>query len=225
MNIKDAIVIVLLVSTVLVPGMIGYQQTGDLGVYLSPEYASQVPPGQLVYVLSKLCGLYALSFIAWQLIATLSTRLGLGSLRWRGRTHRWFGVVVVSLSLAHMLLFVMAVSLRQGHLAWGLLLPDFRDFYHSHLSYGLLGLWTLLAVAAAGLVRRRQPRSPARWLHKAYWPAIAVIILHAFAIGNESQTTAGLLFYGALGGVALVLIIAGSLTPSRHPPKGQGYPL
>jgi predicted ferric reductase len=223
MNVKNYFLIALLALVCLAPGMIWYQQTGDLGVYLSPEYASQVPSGQLVYVLSKLLGLYALSFIAWQLIATLSTRLGLGSLSWRGRTHRWFGTAVVSLAIAHMLLFVMAVSLRQGHLAWGLFLPDFRDFYHTHLTFGLLGLWTLLTVVGAGVVRHRKPRTPSRWLHKAYWVAIVLITLHSLAIGTESQSTAGLLFYGTLGGIVLVLFIAFLLNRFRQSRERMGY--
>ena len=223
MNVKNYSLIALPALIVLAPGIIWYQQTGDLTVYLSPEYASQVPPGQLVYVLSKLLGLYALSFIAWQLIATLCTRLGIGSPRWRGRRHRWFGGFVVLLALAHSLLFVMAVSLRQGHLAWGLLLPDFRDFYHTHLTFGLLGLWVLLAVVGAGVVRRRKPRSPSRWLHKAYWLAIVLIYLHSLAIGTESQSTAGLLFYGALGGIALVLFVAFLLNRFRQNRERMGY--
>jgi hypothetical protein len=47
-----------------------------------------------------------------------------------------------------------------------------------------------------------------RWLHKLYWVVIALVYLHALAVGTEAQSSTGLLFYGLLGVLIAVLLLA-----------------
>ncbi len=194
-----------------IPALIWYRQTGDLSVYFS----EQVPQGQFIYVLSKLVGMYALLCIAWQVIASLLNRLEIVRFHWMGLTHRLFGTFVVVLSLSHVLLFFSAVTLRQGSPAWGLLLPSFKDFYHTHLSFGLIGLLIMFLVMTAGIVRIKKSSARARTLHSAYWVSIVLVYLHALAVGTESQSKEGLVFYGALGVVMLLLFTIWLLNQGR----------
>ncbi|HBH36696.1 MAG TPA: hypothetical protein DDW45_10335 [Gammaproteobacteria bacterium] len=194
----------LLLVIVTLPAMIWRQQTGDIGLYFSPS----TPPGQLLYVLSKLAGMYALLFIALQIIVSLAGRLKLIPLHRMRLSHPLLGSLVVLLGVAHALLFFTAVSLRQGDPAWGLLFPGFRDFYHTHLTLGVFGLWILIAVMISGVVRFINGSSAARMLHRGYWASITLVYIHALAIGTESQSRSGLALYSILGGVVLMLLVA-----------------
>jgi predicted ferric reductase len=187
----------------IMPGIIWYRQTGDIGFYFS----GSVPDGQLLYVLSKLAGLYALLFVAMQIIAALLGYLGNPLAPWRGITHRLIGIVTICLAVAHLMLFFAAVSIRQDAPATGLFLPSFEDYYHTRLAFGLFALWGLFIVMVAGIMRARRTETVSRWLHKFYWVVIALIYLHALAVGTEAQSQAGLLFYGLLGALMLFLFI------------------
>jgi hypothetical protein len=192
----------LLLVIVTLPAVIWRQQTGDLSLY----FTETVPAGQLLYVLSKLAGMYALLFIALQIIVSLAGRMKLIPLHRLRLSHPLLGTLVVLLGLAHALLFFAAVSVRQGDPAWGLLFPGFRDFYHTHLSLGVFGLWILISVMISGVVRFINGSSTARMLHRGYWASITLVYIHALAIGTESQSVLGLVLYSTLGGVVLMLL-------------------
>jgi len=185
------------------PAVIWYKNTGDLSFYFS----SSVPAGQLFYVLSKLAGMYTLVFIVWQIIATLLTRLEILQLRWLGVMHGVFGSLVIILAITHATLFFIAMSERQGFPAWTLLIPDFSSYYHTYLSFGLVGLVSLLGVLITGLLRLRQQFSFVKKLHNFYWLSIGFAYVHALSIGTESQTHAGLALYLTLGVFAVFLWI------------------
>lgn len=185
----------------IVPIFIWRQQTGDLSIY----FDGTAPPGQLPYIFSKLMGMLALTIIAVQVIISLCQFLQIITVWWLGRTHLWFGVAVVIFSLSHLLLFFTAVTLRQESVAVSLFFPDFRDFYHTHLSFGLLGLWLLIVVAVIGRLRKKQRFFWLAKYHRIYWVAIVLIYFHALAVGSESQSPAGLLFYASLGSLMAIL--------------------
>ena len=183
------------------PAIIWYEKTGDLSVYFS----NSVPAGQFFYVLSKLAGMYTLMFIAWQIIATLLTKLEILQLRWLGLMHSVFGSLIIILAMSHAALFFVAMSERQGALAWALLMPDFSSYYHTYVTFGLLGMVSLLAVFITGTLRLRQQFSWVKKLHNFYWLSIGFAYIHALSIGTESQTKAGLTLYTALGVMAFFL--------------------
>ncbi len=203
---------VMLLVIVTLPAIIWRQQTGDLGIYFSPS----TPPGQLLYVLSKLAGMYALLLIALQIILSLAGRLKLIPLHRLRMSHPLLGSLVVLLGVAHALLFFTAVSVRQGDPAWGLLFPGFRDFYHTHLTLGVFGLWILIAVMISGVVRFINRSSAARMLHRGYWASIALVYLHALAVGTETQSRPGLVLYSTLGGVILMMLVMWIIRHNRR---------
>lgn len=208
--------IVFVLSLLAAPGLIWYRQTGDLSFY----FTEQVPGGQFLYVLSKLAGLYALVLIALQIIATLSTRVITLSVVNRNSLHRWLGSFVIILAIAHLLLFFAAVSIRQDAPAMGLFLPSFKDYYHTRLSFGLFALWAFFLVAVAGMARMRGGTRLSRWLHRSYWIGISLVYLHALAVGTETQSVAGIVFYSLLGVVMLLLLV---LSLYQRIKPGTGY--
>jgi predicted ferric reductase len=191
----------MLVPLIFIPVLIWFQQIGDLGVY----FDGTAPLGQLSYVLSKLVGMLALVLIAGQVIFSLCHHLKLLNIQWLGRTHFWFGTTILLFAFSHLLLFFTAVTFRQDALAFSLFLPDFRDFYHTHLTFGLFGLWLLIAVAGIGWLRRKNRYQWIAKFHRLYWIAIVLIYFHALAVGSESQSSAGLLLYSFLGLIMLIL--------------------
>ncbi len=191
----------------LIPGVIWYTQTGSLLVY----FAENVPKGQFLYVLSKLAGMIVLTCIAWQMIVTLLSKLKMLPEYWLGVKHRTFGLFIVIAAATHILLFIAAVSMRQESMAWSLLLPSFKDFYHTHLTFGLFGLLILLVVAFAGANRKRIAQKWSVLTHRLYWLAMSFIYFHALVVGSESQSMAGLLVYVSLGGIVIVLGLAYSV--------------
>ena len=110
----------------------------------------------------------------------------------------------------------MAVSVRQNDPAWGLLFPGFRDFYHTHLTLGVLGLWILIAVMISGIVRFNNRSHFAGMLHRGYWASITLVYIHALAIGTESQSRLGLALYSTLGGVVLMLLLVWVVRRNRR---------
>jgi len=121
--------------------------------------------------------------------------------------HGIFGSLIVILAMSHAVLFFLAMSERQGFPAWALLIPDFSSYYHTRLTFGLMGLVSLLAVSITGLLRLRQQFSFVKKLHNLYWLAIGFSYIHALSIGTESQTQAGLALYLTLGVIAIFLWI------------------
>ena len=85
-----------------------------------------LPPGQQLYLVAKLSGLFAF-FLFW-----LQCMLALA--RYAPmlpdfpvsdfRLHRRLGGATALLMLAHVALFIVAASLRTGHAAWDLLVPN-----------------------------------------------------------------------------------------------------
>lgn len=209
---REAWVAATVVASLLLPCVLWYEKTGDLAIYLSPG----TPAGQLPYVFSKLLGMLALVCISWQVVIALASKLSLLPPKWLRFYHRLFGVLVLGLVLAHFVLFFAAASLRQGAPAWALLLPDFRDFWHTHLTFGLFALWALCLVTAIGIARLFF-RSPwFHYLHRLYWLVLGFGYFHALAVGSEFQSQQGLIFYAALAVLLLAVAIWVYLRSSRR---------
>lgn len=169
-----------------------------------------LPPGQQLYLVAKLAGLLAFCLFWAQCMIALARHLPILStwlasdLRW----HRNLGIVTALLLLAHVALFVMAASLRTGHMAWDLLLPDFtHGYYRSNIALGAMAFWLVCLTVFAGW---RTMRGGRRWkpVH-LLWPVVfGLVFWHAFTIGTESRY--GAMRYVVLGLVA-VLCVMGAL--------------
>ncbi len=195
----------------LVPLVVWSQQTGAISLYLSDDS----PEGQLPYVLSKLAGMVALSLAAWQVITTLLCRFGTVRLTRQGMVHAVLGTLTAVFACLHFALFFLASSSRDGTMAWGLFVPNFVDYYHTHLSLGLIGWAVLLGVLVSGFLRANRKTMVRKVLHRSYWVSIALVYVHAMAIGSESQSTVGMLFYFGLGLAALILAVLWSAKQAK----------
>lgn len=184
------------------------------------HFQNPVLPGQSLYFLSKVCGLYALILIWLQAIAGMLTRdvnyrhLIFPSAIWHPRV----GICAISLIAGHVALFVAAASARNQHFAWKLFLPSvFEGYYKLMLSVGLIGLFCLLVgVLAAGFRKRVRVW---RWGHRLAALALVLGLAHSFAIGSETRGYAMISFYlVAIGSLVLVIknVIAQKTSAGRH---------
>ena len=181
---------------VLVPVMVWWQSVGDMRVYI--DY--RTPPGQTLYVLSKLAGLYAL-FLGWlQILLMLMKQSAPDGIarRWSLAFHRAFGFTVLGCMTLHVALFVAAASLRTGHVAFGLLAPNFNGFYATAVSLGLFGFYGIVIVAIAGVLRAAG-RLRAAWVHYAALPVFGLTYLHSLLIGTETRAEPMLVLYAIMG--------------------------
>ncbi len=169
-----------------------------------------LPPGQSIYVVSKLAGLLALSVFWLQCLLGLAPRTpvlnGLPSVS--GAVHRRLGWVAFALVLGHVALFITAASLRTGAPAWNLLWPNFtHGYYSAFVSVGLIALWLLILGVYAGWKTSRGYRGWKK-MHMAWVIAFVLVFLHAYTIGSESR-------YGAMRYVLLFIatsVVAAALS-------------
>jgi DMSO/TMAO reductase YedYZ heme-binding membrane subunit len=178
-----------------------------------------LPPGQQFYLLAKLAGLFALCLFWVQCLLALAVRAPLlrGFPAATPRLHRRLGTATALLILGHVSLFVAATSLRTGHAAWELLLPDFtHGDYKFNIGLGVIAFWLVCMTVFAGW---RTSRGGHRWkmLHRL-WPLVfGLAFLHAFTIGTESR-------YGAMRYLVLFIAIslcAAALVRWRQAGKGD----
>ena len=186
----------------LVPVALWFAQTGDLRIYFMYE----TPDGQFTYVLSKLAGMMALVCIAWQFILGQLRGLGWCDVAKLSQYNRKIGLATLTFAVSHLGLFFTAVTLRQDYLAWPLLLPNFKDYYHIYLTLGWFGLCCLLCVFSIGVLRIRNRLVKSVILPKLYWAALVLVTLHAFTVGSDAQLSAGMAFYSGLALVVVVLM-------------------
>lgn len=175
----------LLTLLFLIPGWVFFKTEGDLSVY----FIYQVPAGQFLYLLSKLCGLYAFFCLGLQLLQGVLASCGYDFLRSENGSvsHRRLGGWVLVLLLLHSSLFVIAVSLRNGHFAYKLLLPNFfESYYPSMVSWGLIAACLLLLTISAAIFFRSRKRLRL-WVHRLAWPAFFLAWYHSYSIGSETR--------------------------------------
>jgi predicted ferric reductase len=154
-----------------------------------PYFTHHVPPGQRLYILSKLCALLALTSFWFQSMTALArfSPVLSGFFSLSRSQHILLGVTTFVMVLAHVALFVSASSLRTGHLALPLLLPKFdQGFYTAFVSVGALALWLLILVVIAGVLRARR-HAWARWVHRISFVVFGLGFLHGIAIGSETR--------------------------------------
>lgn len=187
-----------LLSLCCVPAIVWTASVNDPMAYVR---WGGLPPGQQWYLAAKLAGLLGFCLFWAQCILALARHVAplskwfVVDLRW----HRKLGLVTASLVLAHVVLFVVAASLRTGQPAWDLLLPDFtHGYYRSRIALGAAAFWLVCLTVFAGW---RTMRGARRWkIVHLLWPVVfGLVFWHAFTIGTESR-------YGAMRGVMLALL-------------------
>jgi DMSO/TMAO reductase YedYZ heme-binding membrane subunit len=191
-----------------VPAIVWMIAVGDLWAYFSHN----VPRGQILYLFSKLLGIYALYIMAAQIIVGIQGRQSA-----LFRYHRRLGLITAVVVFGHLGLFVTAASLRTGHAAWDNLIPAFdQGFFKSAVSYGIVAAYIMLIVVCSGLALRKLP-ALLRQLHRLAYVVVGLGWLHSFSIGTETRSLTLLSYYGCLA----VLIVAAWLLKSRDPRQRQ----
>lgn len=148
-----------------------------------------LPPGQALYVLAKLAGLLAVVALWTQAMLALARTVPLLRVlpATTLRQHRVLGIATALLVLSHVVLFVVATTLRKKALAIDLLWPNFdHGYYFFNVSLGAFAFWLLTLTVFAGW---RVSRGHRRWraVH-LLWPVlIGLVFFHAMAIGTESR--------------------------------------
>lgn len=209
---NKAVITVFSLIILVFPAAIWMKQTGDIAFYFS----DMAPTGQLLYVLSKLSGLCALALLMWQVMLSLLDKCGMLTISWKGKAHRLAGILIITLALSHLLLFFFGVSLRQGYPAWGMFLPDFKDYYHTHLTFGLIALWGLVGVVIAGIYRLKKKYKNLQLLHKGYVPVAILVYIHALSVGTEAQSMYGTIYYVFVALLSLGLLFLWALKSMRN---------
>jgi predicted ferric reductase len=182
---KTLFVPLVCVVTLLIPVVVWLVSTGSPLPYLT----RYVPPGQTVFAVSKLCALLGFAMFWLQSMTALARFApALRGFLHLGRTqHILLGTTTFILIAAHLSLFIVASSLRTGHVTLALLLPRFdQGFYNTHIAFGASAFWLLLIAVAAGVARARG-LFQVRWLHRLVILVFALGLLHGTAIGSETR--------------------------------------
>jgi predicted ferric reductase len=161
-----------------------------------------LPPGQSLFVLAKLAGLLAVMALSMQAMLALARTVPMLRVLPAStlRQHRWLGIATALLALSHVVLFVVATTLRKQALAIDLLWPNLdHGYYFFNVSLGAFAFWLTTLIVFAGWRVSRGARHW-RFVH-LLWPAlVGLVFVHALAIGSESR-------FGAMRGVMVVLAI------------------
>lgn len=200
--------------TLLIPVLAWLVSTGNPFAYVTHH----VPPGQTFFVLAKLCGLMALVLFWLQCMTALAKFAPAlrGFFQLKPRQHALLGAVTFGLVLTHLTLFIVASSLRTGHLALPLLLPRFdQGFYSTYISFGAVGFWILLLVVFAGVLRMRD-RIQWRWLHRLGFFVFALGFLHGVGIGSETRFGMMKYIYAFIGLSLATAVCSWAFLKFRH---------
>lgn len=152
-------------------------------------FAGTVPPGQTLYVFSKLCALLGVVMLWFQAMSTLarSTPALMGFPILDRRSHAIFGLATFALLLTHLMLFIAASSIRTGHTAFDLLLPTFEHgYYRAMVGLGAIAAWLLAAAMFAGWRRLRGSKA-ATWFHRIAFAAMGLGLVHGMTVGSETR--------------------------------------
>jgi DMSO/TMAO reductase YedYZ heme-binding membrane subunit len=174
-----------LIVCLALPGVTWISTVGNLADY----WRYEVAPGQVLYLLSKLAGLYAFVAFWLQLMYGLLGASGRRRLKVEcGHAfHRTLGVLVMVLVATHVALFVTGSSIRAHHFASQYLTPTFSSgYYRSIITFGIIAA-ILLLIAVVSAAGRRMVGRIWRIQHWAVIPAYSLAFTHSLLIGSESR--------------------------------------
>jgi predicted ferric reductase len=174
-----------------------------------------MPPGQFLYVGSKLLGLYGLVFLwvhmSYAILRYSAIRAYL--LPWGISEHRITAVFSLTLIVLHLGFFVMAVAMRKGLITFDVLFPDFlHGSYNRFISLGAMAFWLLLLVAIVGYLFSLVAKNVSwlTWLHRLSYLSFILVYFHGLGVGSETKNGFMFGFYLFMGisflGVILVRI-------------------
>jgi predicted ferric reductase len=184
-----------------IPFIVWLISTGDIFAY----FFLKVPAGQILYIFSKLAGLYAYYFMALQLIIGFQGRKSQ-----HFRYHSTLGILTTLTVVAHSSLFITGALLKTKHVPIDILWPTFSNgYYKSSISYGVIAAYFLLLIIAAGVLQKKL--TAFKIIHR--FAPIVVLLgwVHSFNIGTETRSIPIMTFYIVLFCIALYVFIKKSL--------------
>ena len=204
--INTSLIVLLLL---VLPGVIWFESTGNLLADFRPDNM----PGQVPYLLSKLMGLYVIIFLWLQVMygLTRNDRLFAFVPAWTKKRHQLMGITTFAVIVTHYALFVAAVSMRKGHFAYGLLAPNFSDFYHTMLSLGWFAFIMIMAVIFVRMARTFM-KVNSLWVHRLAIPALFLGLTHGLMIGSEASMGALIYLYLSLGAITALVVLRRFMT-------------
>jgi hypothetical protein len=212
---RPAFAQVLTIILLSIPGVTWISSVGDITAYWQYE----VPAGQILYLLSKLAGLYAFVVFWMQLMYGLlgahareRLRVELGN-----EFHRKLGAIVCVLIVAHVALFISGVTVRTHHFASQYLTVSFSSgYYRSIISLGIIAALLVVVGVAAALVRHVFHRGW-KFGHWALLLAFGLAFFHSISIGSESRTSPVSALYALMGAlVPMALVLRVTCQPTRE---------
>jgi uncharacterized membrane protein YkvI len=208
------------IAALCLPGVTWLSTTGNIADY----WRYDVPPGQVIYVLSKLAALYAFVVFWMQLIYGLLGPAGRTRLRIeRGHAfHVNLGSTVIALVALHAALFVLGASVRTHTFASQYLTPSFASgYYRTAITLGIIAA-VLVVIAVFCASARRLWRRVWRLGHWAVIPAFALASVHSLLIGSESRIEPMTILY--MGGIVIALLVMVWRVWMRAQPDSSGTP-
>jgi predicted ferric reductase len=170
---------------------------------------SNMPPGQVIYQVSKLFGLYAIVLLWAQVMCGLimGDQFRLRMFSWLTvMIHRRLGIATLLVSSAHFLFFLAAASVRKHGVAYQLLLPDIKGgFYSMIISLGWFALVGMYIVAIAGWMRMKGA-SRWKWPHRISLAVFVLAVTHSQLIGSEAQLGTWGCIYLLFGGSLFIML-------------------
>ena len=196
----------LVVASLLLPVIAWLSSVGNVLDYLSPR----VPPGQALYVFSKLAGLTSITLITLQAFLIVGRRFGwriVGSV-WTIRHHRILGISIAAVGLLHVALFAAAASARSGRWDWYLFVPKFfAGSYDLGVGLGVAAFWLVVVTVPIGaLVLAQCWVRVLRPIHRLVALTLPLAIAHGLWIGSEKSLLVLIAAFGLVL-VASVLVV------------------
>lgn len=177
--------------------------------YFDGLFTSPKPPGQTLFMLVRLSGLYSIYLLVIQIVLGLNkARNGaFFGYRWSAGEHIILGVICACSIAIHISLFIVAGAIRTETFSLAGLIPVFdQGYYKQRLGFGALSMWLLGITIFSGIVRLKYSVKSARWLHKSALLVFLLAMLHSLSIGSDTRSFIVISFYGVL-----VLIVSLSL--------------
>lgn len=192
--VKINIIITLMGATVVMLLTYLYLKSNGLIEMMRP-YA---PPGQALYVLSKATALLVYILMWWQIMLGIFKSLNT-------KRHIMLGMSLLFLIMAHISLFIGAVSTRQEKLNLDILLPSFsHGYYKTGLSLGVVAFIFILIASTAGIFRQ-QMHKLWKFGHGLVYLTFVFATIHGLMIGSDMSSR---LFYYVVYGAMATLLIA-----------------
>lgn len=192
----------LLAAAIFLPAIQWWETARILDLRAATE---ALPAGQVFFISAKLFGMLAITFTVLQIALSLSARLGARVIT--RADHAMIGACLTVFLILHVVSFVTAVSLRNGHIAWPLLVPNMtHGSYNRGVGLGVIGFYLMVFGAMVPIWRFRP-----RILHRAAAVGGVLGLIHALWIGSEKAYIIGV----AVVSFALVIYTIGMQAKRR----------